>query len=126
MSGLSASTYSCGGEGDRFRGGGDGSLGGCSDSFGKNFRMPDLVFVVASSLLSSSSTSDGTGDSDDKDERSDESSSAVMLSLSRHKRCVAVCGEVKEARKSWLFVVETCTKPKPTSASRKSESSPIG
>lgn len=57
-------------------------MGGCSDSFGKNFRMPDLDLVVASSLLSSSSTSDGTGDSDDKDERSDESSSAVMLSLS--------------------------------------------
>lgn len=57
-------------------------MGGCSDSFGKNFRMPDLDLVVASSLLSSSSASDGTGDSDDKEERSDESSSAVILSLS--------------------------------------------
>lgn len=105
ISGLSARTYSCGGDGERLRGGGDGSLGGCSDSFGKNFRMPDLDLVVASSLLSSSSTSDGTGDSDDKDERSDESSSAFMLSLSA---VTSVCRGVWRSEGCQTVVVVRC------------------
>lgn len=97
MSGLSARTYSCGGDGDRLRGGGDGSLGGCSDSLGKNFIMPDLELDPPSSL-SSISTSDGTGDNEDSDERSDESSSADMLGLSVVESLVAVCGEVKDSK----------------------------
>ena len=35
MSGLSARTYSWGGEGERLRGGGEGSLGGRSDTLEK-------------------------------------------------------------------------------------------
>ena len=86
MSGLSARTYSCGGDGDLLRGGGDGSLGGCFDSLGKNFKMPAPASTAPSSLSSSNSTSDGTGDRDDKEERSDESSSAVMMGLFRGTR----------------------------------------
>lgn len=63
------------------RGGGEGSFGGCSDSLEKNFRIPDLAPVGASSLRSSSSASEGTGDRDERDERSEESSSAAAMAL---------------------------------------------
>ena len=79
MSGLSARTYSCGGEGDRFRGGGDGSLGGSSDSLGKNLKIPEPVLDGVASLSSSSSSSEGAGDRDDNEESSEDSSSAAML-----------------------------------------------
>lgn len=81
MSELSARTYSCGGEGDLLRGGGEGSLGGCSETLEKNFRMPDFGLASSESLGGSSSTSDGTGDSDESDERSEESSSADILEI---------------------------------------------
>lgn len=78
ISGLSARTYSCGGDGDRLRGGGDGSFGDCSDSLGKNFRIPDLDFE-GSRTPDSSSSSEGVGDNEDSDESSEESSPADML-----------------------------------------------
>lgn len=74
MSGLSARTYSCGGDGDRLRAGCDGSGADCPESFGKNLRSPGLALV-------SSSLSEGAGDRDDRDERSEESSSGAMLGL---------------------------------------------
>lgn len=63
------------------RGGGEGSFGGLSDNLGKNFRIPDLDPVGASSLRSSSSSSEGMGDNDGKEERSEESSSAAAMAL---------------------------------------------
>lgn len=82
MSGLSARTYSCGGDGDRLRGGCEGPGAGCPDSFGKNLSSPGLALGGAATVsLSSSSLSEGAGDSDDKDERSEESSSGAMLGM---------------------------------------------
>lgn len=78
MSGLSARTYSCGGDGDRFLGGGDGDLGDCSDTLEKNFRMPPFLGAPAS-LPASSSSSEGTGESEESEERSEESSSEAIL-----------------------------------------------
>lgn len=63
------------------RGGGDGSFGGCSESLGKNFRMPPLALAGSSSPATSNSSSEGTGDNEDKDESSEESSSADMLAV---------------------------------------------
>lgn len=101
MSGLSARTNSCGGDGDRFRGGGEGSLGGSFVILGKNCKMLGFGLVVVPSLRSSRSASDGTGDRDDNDERSDESSSAaVIVNFALVWGDVAVCGEEKEAEKS--------------------------
>ena len=62
------------------RGGGEGSLGACSDSFGKNFRIPDLrPLGFAASAPASISSSEGAGDREDKEERSEESSSAAAM-----------------------------------------------
>lgn len=89
MSGLSASTYSCGGDGDRLRdgGGGGAAAGDWLASLGKKRRMPAAFFFAAgavgggASLATSKSSSEGAGDSDESDERSDESSAvAAMLS----------------------------------------------
>lgn len=63
--GLSASTYSCGGDGSRFG-------GGVSDSFLKYFAMPT---GVSSTAIASSSV----GGADDNDDRSE--SERVMLKL---------------------------------------------
>jgi hypothetical protein len=79
MSGLSANTYSWGGDGDRFRGGGEASLGGCSLTLEKYFWIPFLDLATGSLTGSSSSISEGAGDSEDKEERSEESSSADIL-----------------------------------------------
>lgn len=63
MSGLSARTYSCGGEGSRFGRGGDSGAFGAADgagAFEKNLRIP--FFLVN---LRSVSMSEGTSDSSD-------------------------------------------------------------
>lgn len=71
MSGLSANTYSCGGEGSRFGRGGEASTLGFADEVGgaleKNLRIPS--FLVNWRSVSSS---DGT-------EESSEESSELML-----------------------------------------------
>lgn len=77
------------------RGGGEGSFGGCSDNLGKNFRIPDLAAVGASSLRSSSSASEGIGDKDERDERSEESSSTAAMAL-KLGICDASAASVKE------------------------------
>lgn len=99
MSGLSAKVYSCGGEGDLLRGGGDGSLTFCVafwplGALLKNFRMP--FFLGWSS--GSESTSEGTGERDDNEDRSEESS-AIFAAGVRGLLCVA--GVVAEERK-WV------------------------
>lgn len=76
------------------RGGGDGSLGGGSDSLGKNFRIPPFDLEGPSSLDSSRSSSEGTGDNEDKDERSEESSSVGIVGLLQVKG-FRWCGGVK-------------------------------
>ena len=102
MSGLSARTYSCGGDGDRFRGGGGGGACGGSDRL-KNLRMPFLpgfglgasaAMLAAMSAATSMSSSEGAGDRDERDERSEESSStAAMLGCGWRWRAVAVVVE---------------------------------
>lgn len=87
--------------------------------------MPLLDVGATSSLISSSSASDGTGDSDDKDERSDESSSADILVVSAVQDDFAVGGEVKDAESRACCVVETCTRPNPRSYHHKSGSSQL-
>lgn len=72
ISGLSAKTYSCGGDGSLFGRGGDASTLRAADGFGafeKNLRIPS--FSVGGSL----SSSDGTED------RSEESSEEAMMWL---------------------------------------------
>jgi hypothetical protein len=69
MSGLSASTYSCGGDGALSGGGGESAFEAFAtgSTFEKNRRMPSFF-----SSLSSLSSSDGT------DERSEESSEDMV------------------------------------------------
>lgn len=83
MSGLSSNAASCGGEGDRLRGGGEGSFFAMEAflpfaSLGKNFRMPFFFGSGSGSGAASDSMSDGTGDSEDSEDKSDESSSAII------------------------------------------------
>lgn len=89
MSGLSASTYSCGGEGDRLGLGGEASSEGCLvtlvdgvalvlSTLWKNFRMPCFF-----SNCTSDSSSEGGGDREDRDDKSEESSSAIAIIVSR-------------------------------------------
>jgi hypothetical protein len=76
MSGLSANTYSCAGDGDRLRGGGEGSRFGMASPFGtlwKNFRIPFSGFNWMSD-----SSSDGAGESEEREDSSEESSSAIL------------------------------------------------
>jgi hypothetical protein len=76
MSGLSARTYSCGGEGSRFGRGGVFSLGsraGFLSTLWKNFRMP-----WRSSNWMSDSSSEGGSESEETEESSEESSSAIL------------------------------------------------
>lgn len=80
MSGLSAKTYSCAGDGDRLRGGGEASFAALVafwplGSLLKNLRM--VPFLGWGSGSGSESRSEGTGDSDDSDDRSDESSAIL-------------------------------------------------
>lgn len=90
MSGLSAKTYSWGGEGSLLRGGGDISffLASATSSLEtrwKNFRIPFWGF---SSI--SDSSPDGAGDKEEMEDRSDESS--AILSVAAGKLvAVAVC-----------------------------------
>lgn len=84
MSGLSSNAFSCGGEGDRLRGGDEASFlpldGFLPFSTLKYFRM--LSFLGSGSGSGSGaasvSMSEGGGDSDDKDDKSEESSSAIL------------------------------------------------
>lgn len=76
MSGLSASTYSCGGEGSLLGLGGVFSLGssaGFWSTLWKNFRMP-----CRSSNWMSDSTSEGGSDRDEIEDSSEESSPAIL------------------------------------------------
>jgi hypothetical protein len=74
ISGLSARTYSCGGEGSRGGGGGEAStLGtfGLVGTFEKNLRIPSFFLSCKSSSIS-----EGT---DERSERSEESSAILLL-----------------------------------------------
>src|SRR3954471_17642445 len=76
MSGLSARTYSCGGEGSRFGLGGvfsSGSSAGFWSTLWKNFRMP-----CRSSNWMSDSSSEGGSESEEIEDSSEESSSAIL------------------------------------------------
>ena len=91
MSGLSARTYSCGGEGSRLGRGGEASgeslraMALFLSTLWKNLRIPCF-----SSNWTSDSSSEGGGERDEIDESSEESSSA-MLSVVSSSNCV-VCG----------------------------------
>lgn len=93
MSGLSSKTFSCGGEGDLLRGGGEGSLTTAGffplASLGKKFKMPP--FFVSASASASDSMSEGTGDSDDSEDNSEESSSAILCGFFPVALVAAVC-----------------------------------
>lgn len=81
MSGLSASTYSCGGEGSRLGLGGVFSLGskaGFLSTLWKNFRMP-----CRSSNWMSDSSPEGGSEREEMDDNSEESSSAILDWLTR-------------------------------------------
>lgn len=68
MSGLSARTYSCGGDGDRF-GGGD------SDSFLKYFAMPAGFSSIG---IGDSSSVNGADDSDEESESESDMTDMVV------------------------------------------------
>lgn len=71
-------------------------MGFFSDSFGKNFKMPDLLDSGCGASLSSSSSSEGAGDSEDSEDRSEDSSSDGMLGVCiRERSCrrSGLCGE---------------------------------
>ena len=70
MSWLSASTYSCGGEGCLLGGGGDMSRGGI---LWRNLRIGPSAFNWISD-----SSSDGGGERDESEDSSEESSSAIL------------------------------------------------
>lgn len=93
MSGLSAKTYSWGGEGSLLRGGGDISffLAWATSSLEtrwKNFKMPFCGFNSISD-----SSPDGAGDKEEMEDRSDESSAILALSAGNFV-VVAVCSLV--------------------------------
>lgn len=76
MSGLSANTYSWGGDGSRFRGGGDGSFGAMSSlgTLEKNLSIP---FISPGS--SDSDSEGGGGERDEREDKSEASSLAILV-----------------------------------------------
>jgi hypothetical protein len=77
ISGLSAKTYSCGGDGSRLGLGGVFSLGsraGFLSTLWKNFRMP-----WRSSNWMSDSSSEGGSEREEIEESSEDSSSAILV-----------------------------------------------
>lgn len=104
MLGLLVSMYLWGGDGECFCGGGDGLCGGCFDSFGKNFRMLDLVCVGLVLLRLFSLLWEGVGDRDEREERFEDLLLEVMLGFFC---CVGVVGcEVEKWRVEWEKGIE--------------------
>lgn len=81
ISGLSASTYSCGGEGSRFG-------GGVSDSFLKYLVMP-----TGSSSMAIGAASSSVGGADDSDEMSESESDMTSWGCGHARAGVVVSGE---------------------------------
>lgn len=105
ISGLSANTYSCGGDGSRFGLGGVASLGskaGLRSTLWKNLRMP-----WRSSNWISDSSSDGGGDKDDTDESSEESSSAILLCVATRRGRVVLMLRLRGVGCKWKKVRST-------------------
>lgn len=94
MSGLSAKTYSCGGEGARF-GGGD------SDSFLKYLVMP----TGSSTAMGADSSSDGGAD--DSDERSESESDMLDMFAEVGSGCVEKERRWASARRKKFYCTTT-------------------
>lgn len=91
MSGLSAKTYSCGGEGSLFRGGEASFSAGMSPLrvFEKNFSMP---FFSCGSSDSMSDSDGGGGERDEREDKSERSSLAIFVACRTMKVSALIVG----------------------------------